>query len=626
MLQSFRDNLKGTVATILVILIIIPFALFGVDSLFVTNSSANGAAEVNGEKISETELRRAVLLQKQRLEAQFGSSVPAEFISEERLRGPVLDSLVDRLVLAQEAANQGMAISETALDDLIIESPQFQEAGKFNAENYARILRNMGYTPAYYKRLLTQDVLLNQHSVGIADSGFVTDAELQRSIALSQQVRDFYYLTVPLAQVEEGIQISSDEVKAYYDEHNEDYLTEEKVKIEYLDISAQDLAQNVEVSEDAIRQQYDQEVQDFKSETRRFVSHILIEPKEDGSEEQLIDEIQNRLNAGESFADLAKQYSEDLGSKEQGGDLGFSTGNEFPEDFESALSELTVGEVSAPVTTESGIHFIRLNDIQGAEPPAFDSEKARIENQLRLAEGETTFSDILDKLEDLSYNAESLKEVADELGVALKTSEPFTRAGGIGVASESQVISSAYSDEVLSEGNTSEVLELGENRVVVLRTTDHFPSKVKPYEEVSSSIEMLLKRNKAKEAVEVEGKKLQDAIADGGSVEELAKQGGYQWQVQLDTRRTDPKVNRELLQYVFGLPKPASDKPVITGMHLNNGDFVVVSFTKAKDGKFLELAKEQKDSLQSRMEGQAGTVDFIAYQAYLKEEADIEIH
>ncbi len=625
MLQSFRNNLKGTVATILVILIIIPFALFGVDSLFLNSGAGKGAAEVNGESISESDLRRAILMQKQRLQAQFGENAPAEFFSDERLRDPVLNGMIQRLVLAQEAKSEGMAIADETVDEIILSTPQFQQDGQFNAQMYSQLLRNLGYTPASYRRLLKRDLLVNQHTTGISRSGFVTETELQYAAALSQQTRDFYYLTIPLAGIEENIDISDEQVQQYYDEHKQRYKTPEQVSIEYLEVSSEKLAKDIDVGEEAIREQYEQDVASFEANIRRHAAHILIEKQEDGSEKEKLAQVQKKLKDGENFAALARQYSDDPGSKDAGGDLGFTVSGTFPDAFETALNNLEIGDVSEPVETDAGFHLIKLLAVEGAEPPTFEEDKDRVARLLKRAEAEEAFVDILVRLEDLAYNADNLEEIGNELGLEAKTSDLFDRRGGAGIAANRQVVTAAFSEEVLEQGNTSDVLELSDNHVVVIRKKEHVPEKIKPLDEVKDEIIAQLKQDAGKEQIAAKGAELQKQIAEGKSVEELAKAEDFQWQESLDTRRADPKVNRQLLQHVFTLPKP-SNQPEVSGLHLSSGDYVVVSLTEVKPGDFTALASEQQNSLRSRLGDQFGSNDFNAYESLLKDLADIEIH
>lgn len=622
MLQSFRDNLKGTVATILVGLMIIPFALFGVDSLFLQSGSANEAAKVNGEVISEAELRQAIYLQKQQLLSRFGENAPAEFLTDERLRQPVLDQLIQRRLVSQQAKAGGMAISDQVLDELILGAEQFQQDGKFDMQRYSQMLRSMGYTPAGYKRLLEQDMLLTQFASGFTGSDFATSAELEYVASLAQQSRSFYYLTLPLAGSENGIEVSDEELQQYYQDNQGDFIAPEQVAVEYLDISPVDLVKDLEFSEQDLRQQYAQDVANFEANTERRAAHILLESTEEGR--ALAKQLLQRLSNGEDFAALAQEFSEDFSSSDSGGDLGFSSGDIFAESFESALAALKVGEISPVVETEDGLHIIKLLEEHGAEAPSFEQERDRIAATLKAAEAENAFVEMLNKLGDLTYNAENLAEAASELGIEAHTSGLFSRSGGDGVFANPQVLEAAFSEEVLRDGSTSDVIELGEARVVVLRLIQHVPSHTKEFDVVKADIQSLLKREKAKQALAQRGQTLIAKVTAGEEVEAVAKAEGLEWQVGLDTKRTDPKVNREVLAHVFAQPRP-EEKPAVSGLHLANGDFVVVSLTKVTDGNLGTLAAAQQSSLARSLAGAAGGVSYAAYQALLTEQSDIEI-
>lgn len=625
MLQSLRDNLKGTAATIIVVFIALSFGLVGLETLFAPSVSGADAASVNGEPVTETELARAVQFQKRRIEAQFGDQAPADFLSDERLREPVLNDLIQRLVLVQEALDEGMAVSDRSLDEIIINLEQFQEGGRFSAELFSQLLRIQGYTPAGYKRLLSQDVLLNQHISGINASGFATEEELRQLAQLSLQSRSFYYMTLPIAGLEAAVELSEEEIQSYYDENTAEYRRPEQVAVEYVDLSPATLFDAVDVIEEDIRQQYDQELDSFAAQTRRRAAHLLLEPRDDGSEQALITAIEARLDQGEDFAALVEEYSEDLGSKAQGGDLGYSGGDTFPQAFEDALAALAVGEISAPVETDAGLHLIKLVDIQESEAPSYEQDRGRIEQMLRQAQAEELFVELLERLRDLSYNAESLADVADELGIDAASSELFSRAGGIGLFANRQVIDAAFSDDVLVGGNTSELLELGDNRVVVLRVTEHQQARIQTLDEVRDRVTTALRRAKAEAELAQKAEVLKKRHLDGESIEDIAKAEGHEWQVSLDTRRSEPGVDRQILQYAFELSRPEQYRPTVSGFNLFNGDYAIVSLTAVKAGDFDSLAKEQRASMRSQLGDQYSNLDFTAYQEFLKQQADIEI-
>ncbi len=623
MLQRFRDNLKGTVATILVGLMIIPFALFGVDSLFVSNTNVGKAAIVNGEEISEQELARAIYMQKQQLISRMGNNVPPEFLTDERLRGPVLNDLVQRALLAQTAREGGMAISDADLDQLILQAEQFQLDGNFDRDTYTQLLRAMGFTPSSYKRQVERDVLLDQLSRGVTDSAFLTSSELAQQVALAQQTRDFYYLTIPQAKVAESVSVSAEEVEAHYQANQEAYRAPEQVAVEYIEMSPQTFATDIELSDEQLQEQFEQELAAFEVVTERHAAHILIEPKEDGAEQQILADIQARLQTGEAFADLAAELSDDLGSREQGGDLGFSSGDAYPEAFEAALAKLSVDEVSAPVETESGFHLIKLLAQQSTQPPKFEDEKARIAADLMRVETETLFGDALERLEDLSYNADSLKEVAAELGVTSEVSGLFARSGATGFAANPLVSTAAFDEDVLA-GNSSEMLELGDNHVAVLRVVEHKASHIKALTDVQAEVEQQLKRQETQRLLAEQGKTLQARVEAGESVESVAKAESLEWQLSTETQRRSIEVNRQLLGHVFTLPKPEQGKAEVGGLQLDSGDYVLVQLTAVTAGDHAGLAEAQKNSMLTRLVSNLGRADYQSYQSALEQTADIE--
>jgi peptidyl-prolyl cis-trans isomerase D len=623
MLQSLRDNLKGAVAVIIVALMVIPMVLFGVDSLFVNTGSVAEVVEVDGETITETELQRAIFFRQNQMRAQFGDQLPEQFISAENLREPVLDSLINRRLLAQAVEEGGMAVSPRQINEMIVTAPEFQTGGQFDPDLYRQRVNSVGYTPGSYRRQLVEDVLLNQHVIGLTASGFITENELKHIAALSRQERDFYYLTVPVASIQAGVEVDEARARAYYEAHQSEFRHPEQVSIEYLEVSLDEVAASIDIPEERLQEQYAQEVAAFTADTQRHAAHILIEPREDGSEQAVLQDLQERLAAGEDFAALAEASSEDLGSKNLGGDLGFTTGDAFPEAFENALANLAVGEVSEPVKTDAGYHLIKLLEVRGAEPPSFEASRARIANALKKAEAEDRFIELTQELADVTYTSKNLAEAGEIIGVERQVAGPFSRSGGFGIAGNPAVVEAAFSNEVLLEGHSSQVVELGPEQALVLRVTEHQEPRTLTFEEVKTEVERTLERELAIEKVMEIGKQIAAAVAGGKTVEAVAKANGYEWQVSLDTQRTAPKVSREILAHVFALPKPV-EEPVTSGFATGAGDYVVVNLTSVSDGDYQGMDKSEKASLRQRLASMAGNSTYTAYEAQLKENAEVE--
>lgn len=626
MLQSFRDNLKGTVAKGVIALMIVPFALFGVDSLFLSDGRGTDVAVVEGVAISENELAQAIYLRKQQLLSRFGDNAPAEFLSDERLRSPVLEELIRRRLSMRLGQDGGMAASSLELDRMILSAEQFHVDGKFNAQRYTQTLRALGFTPSTYKILLGEELVLNQVATGFTSTGFTTEAELTRAAVLQAQTRDFYYLTIAKEVVVEATTISEEAVAEYYEANQVQFMAPQQLAIEYIEVSPELLSADVFVSDEDVRAQYEQNRANFEAKAERQAAHILFEPKDDGSHVAAAEAAVARLAAGEDYAAVAGEVSDDTLSAEQGGDLGFTAGDIFPEAFEAALAGLEVGAVSAPVETDAGLHIIKLLALQNAEAPSFEEERQSIRQTLIAATAEEQFVEMLDSVGDLTYNADTLAEAADTLGLPLHKSALFSRQGDEGITANPQVLAVAFSDEVLVEGNTSDIIELADNLIVVLRVIDNKPSHVKSLDNVSENIAANLKSEAIRESLQSQAEILQLALEQGADFEALAKENSFDWQVSFDTARNDFKVDRTLLNYAFDMAKPQGEVASIGGVFLNNGDYALVSVNKVQGGNPKAMTEAQRQQISQGLSRSSGEMEYAVLEAHIKNNADIEVY
>ena len=620
MLQHLRDNSRGVISFILIGLLVIIFALTGVEALFNWDASANQAAKVNGEKITEMDVARAISMQKQQMLNMYGDQMPAEFLSDEYLRKPVVDNLVQRMVLAQAAKSAGLRIGNSFLSDQIANAAQFQnESGVFDNNRYQQVLRSIGYTHGTYTKLLADELIINQLQAGVGSTAFATPAQLDEIVALSFQTRDLSYVVLPAANVRESIIVDEHEVQAYFDANQKQFTTEDQVAVDYINLNIADLMKNVSVTEDQLRKQYEQNLANFVASTERQAAHILIEE----NDAEKIKTVSEKLAAGEDFSVVAKEFSDDLGSKEQGGDLGFTKGDAFPEEFEAALSKLKVGEVSAPVKTDAGTHFIKLLTERGSEAPSFEEQKASIEDQLKRAEAENIFVAQLEKLRDLSYNAENLADVAQELGLKSENSGLFERSKGKGLFANSKVVEAAFSAEVLEEGNSSDVIELDNTNVVVLKKTDFKASQVKQLSEVQEQITNILKDQKTKAELEKQAAELIASLKSGSSFEEVSKSAGVELKQVKDATRNAANENPDVISRAFSMAKPAANGASFDTVITATGDMAVIALEAVKAGTQDKVTPEQKTAIVAQLGSIYGRNDFSSYQQFLKDTADI---
>lgn len=615
MLQNIRDNSQGWIAKTIIGVIVVLMALTGFDAIIQSTSNSQNAADVNGEKITQSSLNAAVDMQRRQLIQQFGKDFDASLLDDKLLRQASLDSLVDRTLLLQGAKEAGMGFSDASLDQLILQTPAFQVDGKFNAARFDQILQQQGMGRMEFRERLKQDVLVSQLQASLAASNFVTDAELENFVRLDKQTRDFASQTIHIDT--KSIDISDDELKAYYDEHKDQYMSPEQVVVEYVELRKESFFAQAEASDEELQALYQKEIANLAEQRR--AAHILLEVNDKLSDEQAkakLAEVAERLKQREDFAKLAEEVSQDPGSASNGGDLGFAGPGVYDPEFEKSLYALKKDEVSAPVRSSFGWHLIKLLDVQAPEVPSFDSLKAKLEREVKAQQVEQRFVEAAKELEEASFEASDLAQPAQELGLQVQTSGAFGREGGEGVAANRQVVQAAFSPEVLEDGANSGAIELDPDTTLVLRVKEHKKPTLLPLEEVSAGIRDTLSRKKASEAAKAEGEALLAQLRDGGA-------SGKDWKVVEAATRSQEGVEPEVLQALFRMAKPEDGKSSFAGVTLNNGDYVVLRLDGVGQAK-AELSAEEKTSYRRFLASRAGQQDFAAYREQLKESADIE--
>lgn len=626
MLQNIRDNVQGLVAKIIMGILVVPFAIFGIESL-VGNNGPVEVAKVNGEKIREPELAQAINIQKRQLLARMGDNVQPELLDDGALRGPTLDDLIAQHLLKQSAEALKLSLPAHAVDQTILSIPAFQENGKFSPQRYEMLLNNQGYSPLYFKQLMQRELLINQLHVAFVGSDFVTPAELKAVAGLLQQQRSFRYTTLPAAGRADKVVVSDDDVKAYYDEHAKEFLSEERVKLEYIELRAADYFKPVDDA--TIKSEYEREMAAFKPRVERHAAHILVEvskQRDDAQAQALAASIAQKLKAGEAFDKLAEQYSDDIGSKSNGGDLGVSTGDAFPPQFEAALGKLAVGQVSEPVKSESGYHLIKLLDQHTSERPTFEQRKADIAQRLQQDGAQPELTRNVEKLRDLVFNSDGLSGPAQQVKAALHTSDWIDRKSTDPLLGNPKVLAAAFGQEVLKDRNNSDVLELSPDHFVVLRVKEHVEAAPKPLDEVRPAIVAAIKQQRANAELTAEAEQLIRQVREGGDFAKLAGERGYAVKTVDKAARNNTALSPELLRGAFALPKVAKDTMPIDALPLANGDVAVVQLQEVVDGAPDSLNPGQRDALVAQLQQDFGKAGFAAFMEDIRAKAEITRH
>jgi len=621
MLQNIRDNSQGWIAKTIIGVIVLLLSLTGFEAIFGGFRSGSLAAKVNGEAISQNELEQAVQIQAaqlaQQLSERLGANFDASRLDEKELRESALRGLIERRLLLQNASEEKLRFSAKSLDQLILQTPEFQQDGKFSAERFDQALRSMGYSRMQYRNLLESEMLIAQMRLGLVSSGFVTDEEVQAFARLERQTRSF--ASLHFAAQPEQVKVSDEDIRAWYDAHPNDYMSPEQVVVQYLELKKQGFIERATASEEALQAAYQREIASLAEQ--RNAAHILIEvggKLNDAQAKAKIETIAERLSKGEDFAALAKEFSDDTGSAGEGGELGYAGRGVYEAPFEQALYALKVGEVSAPVRTDYGWHLIKLL----GEPtvPSFASLKAKLAQSVKAQQAAQDFAEAKRSLEAAAFEAADLAQPAQEFNLALQTTPAFGRDGGEGIASNRDVLQAAWSAEVLEEGSNSKLIDLDADTALVLRVKAHQKSEPLAFEQVASQIREQLTAQRAREQAKEKGEQRLAQLREG----KMDAAAGETWQPIENASRNQEGVDPLVLQTLFRLPHPQSaDKPQWSGITLDNGDYLIVRLSSVNEPE-VSLAAEEKAFYQQALASRRGAEDFAAFRQQLQQQAKIK--
>lgn len=464
-------------------------------------------------------------------------------------------------------------------------------------------------------------MLIGQLRAGVAGSGFVTDAQVMAFARLEKQTRDFASLSIKVDPT--AVKLTDEEVKAYYDEHAKEFMTPDQVVIDYLELKKASFFDQVSVKDEDLQAAYQKETANL-SEQRR-AAHILIEVNDKTTEAQAkakIDEIQARLNKGEQFEALAKEFSQDPGSANNGGDLGFAGPGVYDPAFEKALYSLAKDQVSEPVRTDFGFHLIKLLGVEAPEVPTFASLKDKLTRELKAQQVEQRFVEATKQLEDASFEASDLAQPAQDLKLTVHTSKPFGREGGEGITANRAVVTAAFSPEVLDEGANSTAIELDPETVIVLRAKEHLKPAQLPLEKVEGPIREQLAREHASAAAKTKADELIASLRDGKTPLNSPIEG-QSWKVTEAATRTQEGLDPTVLQALFRMPKPAAkDKPTFSSVTLPDGSLMIVRLNGVNEAA--TPTEEEKAQYRRFLASRVGQQDFAAYRKQLESQAEIK--
>ncbi len=618
MLQAIRNKMTGWIAYGIIFLISIPFALWGVNS-YLGGGELPPAATVNGQEISVRDFDRAYTNYRQRLAQLFGGSIPESMGSESILRTQVLDQLVEETALRQYIVKQNYRIGDQALSLMIRNMTEFQRDGQFDSEIYEAQLRSVGLSPLGFEHQLRQSGSMDQFQTGIRATAFTTPLKIKEFSNLQNQTRKLRSLRYRVDA--QSLEVSDSEIEQYFLSNSERYSTPEQIRIDYIELSLDSIKNNIDVNDSDIRARYQEGLQSYTSPEFREVSHILITVSDDSASDealQKITDIRSRIAAGEDFAELAGEFSEDPVSAADGGSLGEVGRGDMVPTFESVMFALSLEELSEPVKTAFGWHIIKVNSIAGGEVEPFESVKSVLADEIKSELAEVQIFELVERLANVAYEQpDSLEPAADQLDFSVLTSDWFDRSVGSGIASDPRIRQLAFSNEILDQGLNSEAVELSSDRVVFIRLNERQAAQSRPLEEVQQQVRAEVVNQKLSSMSLEAGTEALASLNSGETLEEMAQDWSSPIADHGFVERNQTEIDPAILGRGFSMAKPDLGL-VYEGLSLSGGQYVIIELSAVMSND----AETEQDSIDN-LQNSAGTAEYQAALNYLGSRAEV---
>lgn len=624
MLQSMRQSTQSTAAKVIIGLIVLSFAAFGLETLL-PGGAGTSVAEVNGEEITPFALQEAITQQKRQLVSILGDNIDPAMLDDERLQPRALDSLIQRALLLQKSTELNLVASDAQIAKSITSVAAFQLNGMFSPDAYKSVLANAGYTPERFRRAQAEDIVLTQLQTAVNQTEFATSLELSATANLIAEERDVRYMVIPDKNLVSDDDLSMEALQQYYRDNEAAFFNPEQVIVDYILLEGSDFA--VSVAEALVEEQYEAVKDEYEVSEQARISHILLiqsDDEPDAAYAQRVADAAERLERGEDFADLAADISDDLGSASLGGELGFTDGTAFPDEMESAIADLAApGEISPAVQTDAGTHFIRLEERIAGEAVDYELVRDELRASIEAAEIERTLLLAVEELRDLAFNAADLDGPANALDAQVLQSEPFSIDEGAGLFADVRLRELAFSDDVKEAGNNSEVLELSGQRFAVVKVREVRAPQIAPFGEVRKVVRAGLKADLESAALARMTGDAEAMLAAGEPLETAANALDLEWRVELAATRLASQLPRTVLEAAFTMPQGQVN--ALRRVALPGEGYALVQLARVTPGDAGSLNASEKQQLSELRNSEQQQLSFEEFLLYQRDSADIVI-
>jgi peptidyl-prolyl cis-trans isomerase D len=587
-LEAIRQHAKGWLAKVILGLIAITFALFGVDSYMKGDRNAGVAAEVGEGRITSEELRREIQTQTERMREALGPSFDPAIAETADFRKQVLDSLIERRALLQEASKLGMLAPDAYVTSVLAQIPAFQQDGAFSQERYEAVLRQNGRTPAQFESELQQAFMLDAITSPVALAAFPSNASLTQLARLVAQQREIAWADLPGSAVAAQVKVTPADVDAYYKANQAEFTDPEQLRAEYLVLDIDAVAAGIGVGDAAVAEYYAANAAQFGQPEQRSASHILIAADKAAdatvraaAKAKATELYQTLQKAPERFGELARTHSQDPGSAAQDGSLGSFGRGMMVKPFEDAVFGMKPNEISAPVESDFGYHIIRLDGIEPAKTAPLAEVRAAIVDELRKQQAQKAFAGLAETFSNLVYeNAESLQPAAAAAKLAIQQSAWMTAKSAPVPFNHPGLSAALFSPESIKSKQNTEAIEVQPGKLVAARVVEHRPARVRPLAEVSAAIEAKLREEQSTRLLTQQGEATIQALAKG-------EESGLGWSpFQVVGRQPSAALGPDGAKAVF---RVATEKlPGYTGFMRPDGSYRIVRVSRVVEASELD--------------------------------------
>lgn len=624
MLQAIHDNLKGVFAIVILGVLAVVFVFWGVEFVSVGGLTSAQGIEVNGTDMNVAEVRRDFQEQLTRYQVALGdSNLPEE--TRERLKHDVLEGAIRMELVRQRTHSRRFRATNEEVLASLREIPAFQVEGKFSRDAYYAALRAANIEPAFFEAQQRELIAARQLDRGIYSSAFVLPGELTRRQALSAEVREIAWVVLPAAQFSAGVRIDEAALADFYERHKQEYRTEERVNLRYVELDLATLVPQVEVTDEALRAYYEDNIAQHATSERRRARHILITAGADNTESRA-KAAYDRAAAGEDFAKLAGELSQDPGSAANGGDLGWAEKSVFVGPFAEAVWSMQPGEIKGPVRSEFGWHVIKLEEIEASRQQSFDEVREELESEYRRAKAEELFGDLQEQLDTVSFEAAGdLERVATDLALPIQSLNDFTHAGGGALGASPALIKAVFDATVLS-GEQLATAQLGPGRVVAIKVVAHAPPGERPLDDVRGPVTEALRTDLARQGAAARATALVEELRSGTAWAVATRPwAAADGSTPRFVGRDDPTVPPAVSAAAFKAGSTAAG-PRYGLASLASDDTAIWVVNAVMPGTLASLPQEQRVETVRSAREQSAYQDSAVYVHQLRAEADVKIN